>query len=447
MKTRLLSPILLICLLLTGAQLTQAATPAERDGYFRKELQKLNTGAPLSETERNRLEQHYLAALAQDTTLSLPRALAQAVRLTLHDRSHYETLFARQIADNERGSYNYHLSTLQKKKISGELLQSLEPQLRAYAHEKAYNDARYADRPELLNQKNDSLQQLLDRQVYEVAARKSGQSLGKSLRLALEQASALNLSAEQQNRLLQQGAAIAPGETRQRQEYQLLEQTLNETQLNRYFLLKNQEQTTQGSNNLQLIKSIAADRYRYDQNRLKLEQAHIAMHYESKCWIKPIEELLKNKKELGITPVQADSIVRSTLRYMQGERKSDQWEGVRSYIRQILSQEQFYKYINIRNRAESEGFARKCWRELKEIKKDAGLDSARVVRSIYNYHLSQQANRDYHYDNPARMNERSEFLRKQTQPKELKVIYAERRKSAAPAINKEKTEVANQLIW
>lgn len=453
-----------VCSYFSGA----AQQPYHPVDYFGEKLKELQSIKPLSPNEENKLRQSFDRELCNNPQLVPSNALKRAISSSLTDEIYIRYYYKNDIESRQERIRKGMLARF----ISGLNLSTadtvqLNKDISEYAATKAFYEYAYVADKQYMKYKTDSLNDLYDTKIKSYFRVNNGMGLTGDFKMVFDHAEALKLTTTQKKNIIAQFTARKNNADKRGLssldfQHTVLKEVLSSPQYIKYIQIKKDDKlqkvarsifadkvragvlkqedsvrSVQAFYKIELRKEVAKSRYSNDPVKVNEEIARLNMKYQSITPYNNIALALRLRTTLDLTEAQTDTIISRTVELQKKTtRAALYWEAERQILKDEMNDDQFVQFITRRNQPLAKDDTHRQWQKLKHYTQD--LDSLTFVRKVFPYILSLRISKDYYLDNPEMIKERTDFLRKSAMPKELRVLYFEKRK--AGKTQKETTE-------
>lgn len=151
-------------------------------------------------------------------------------------------------------------------------------------------------------------------------------------------------------------------------------------------------------------------------------------------------EVIKSKKYLKLNQSQIDSLAKKGYELDKVRRAHNEKSGFNRFntteyeltnIRKFLNEDQFNKFLILKNTPKAKQMAQKDWQEMKLRKLTNGNDSATTVNQLINYELAKLVAKEQYANDLIRQEENLKAI-KQSEPVLLKKMYMARKSGIHP---------------
>lgn len=150
---------------------------------------------------------------------------------------------------------------------------------------------------------------------------------------------------------------------------------------------------------LQQKKEMLSTRYASRKRQFLMAHPHFSKNYDL---------VLRSSRALGLNEAQTDSIFckgEEVRAYLSRNANYDFWKHERTHLKNILTIDQYDRFLTLKHLPKARQSAEDCWDKLKEFNAESGLDSIVVIRQVTAYHLERSKLFDlYAYDDSAQYN-------------------------------------------
>jgi len=140
-------------------------------------------------------------------------------------------------------------------------------------------------------------------------------------------------------------------------------------------------------------------------------------------------EFLELENEQIDSIVIASQIIKQlTAESVITQKENNSWLYERSFIMEILVEEQVFDFVVFRNADYALNYAEKMWNEGKSYQMESKYDSVQIVKELFGYQTNWAAIQYIYHDEKEKIREKEEFLYEVAYPEFLKQLAVERRK-------------------
>lgn len=161
---------------------------------------------------------------------------------------------------------------------------------------------------------------------------------------------------------------------------------------------------------------------------------------------------IKNKKYFNLSDAQVDSLAKKAFELDKTRKEYNEKSGFNrfntteyeiTHLKQILTEDQFNKFLIIKNKQKAKNVALRYWQEIRMRNIDQGLDSAQTVRQMENYELAKYVAREQNAGDVIKQEENLKAI-KQNEPPIYKTIYRARKNGS---LGNGAAQNTDQVIW